>query len=57
MFDAVNKAGVKHMMGFNYRRVPAIVLMKKLIDEGKIAGFIISELFTCRIGLLTQIFP
>lgn len=36
MLDAVTKAEVKHMIGFNYRRVPAIVLAKKLLDEGKI---------------------
>jgi len=36
MLDAANRAGVMHMIGFNYRRVPAIVLAKKLIDEGKI---------------------
>ena len=36
MLDAVTKAEVKHMVGFNYRRVPAIVLAKKLIDEGRI---------------------
>ncbi|MEK7395570.1 MAG: Gfo/Idh/MocA family oxidoreductase [Candidatus Poribacteria bacterium] len=36
MLDAVKKAGVKHMIGFNYRRVPAIVLAKRLIQEGKI---------------------
>ena len=36
MLEAVKKAGVKHMIGFNYRRVPAIVLAKRLIQEGKI---------------------
>ncbi len=36
MLDAVEKAGVKHMIGFNYRRTPAIMLAKKMIDEGKI---------------------
>jgi len=36
MLDAVKKAGVKHMVAFNYRRVPAVVLAKQLIDEGKI---------------------
>ena len=36
MLDAVKKAGVKHMIGFNYRRVPAIGLAKRLIEEGKI---------------------
>ena len=33
---AVNRAGVKHMVGFNYRLVPPIVLAKKLVDEGKL---------------------
>ncbi len=36
MVDAVEEAGVKHMVGFNYRRVPAIALAKKLIQEGKL---------------------
>jgi predicted dehydrogenase len=36
MLDAVKKAGVKHMIGFNYRRVPAIGLAKRLIEEGRI---------------------
>jgi predicted dehydrogenase len=36
MLDAANEAGVRHMVAFNYRRVPAIVLAKQLIDEGKI---------------------
>ncbi len=33
---AVQKAGVKHQIGFNYRFTPAILLAKKLIDSGKI---------------------
>ena len=36
MVEAVSKAGVKHMIGFNYRRVPAIGLAKRLIEEGAI---------------------
>ncbi len=36
MLDAVKKAGVKHLIGFNYRRVPAIGLAKRLIQEGKV---------------------
>lgn len=36
MVNAVKKAGVKHMICFNYRRVPAISLAKKIIDEGRI---------------------
>lgn len=34
MLDAVNKAGVKHMVAFNYRFVPAIVQAKRLIESG-----------------------
>ena len=36
MLDAANEAGVRHIVAFNYRRVPAIALAKQLIDEGKI---------------------
>jgi len=36
MMDAVEKYGVKHAICFNYRKLPAIGLAKKLIDEGKI---------------------
>ena len=36
MRDAANKANIKHMVGFCYRRVPAIQLAKKLITEGAI---------------------
>ncbi|MHA1680192.1 MAG: Gfo/Idh/MocA family protein [Promethearchaeota archaeon] len=36
MLDAVRKANVKAMVAFNYRRVPAIMLAKKLIDDGMI---------------------
>ena len=36
MLKAVEKAKVKHMVGFNYRRVPAIGLAKRLIKEGRI---------------------
>lgn len=36
MLDAAREAGVIHMTGFNYRRVPAIALAKKFISEGKI---------------------
>jgi len=36
MLDTALKAGVRHMIAFNYRRVPAIVLAKKMIDKNKI---------------------
>ena len=34
MLAAVNKAKVVHMVCHNYRRIPAIALAKKMIDEG-----------------------
>jgi len=36
MLDAAREAGVRHMVAFNYRRVPAIMLAKQLIDDGHI---------------------
>lgn len=36
MVAAVEKAGVVNMIGFSYRRVPALVLAKQLIDEGEL---------------------
>ena len=34
MLEAVQKAGVKHMVAYNYRFVPAIRQIRKLIDSG-----------------------
>ena len=34
MRDAVEKAGVKHMVAFNYRFVPAIVQARRLLESG-----------------------
>jgi len=36
MVDAVEKAKVANMVWYNYRRVPAVVLLKNLIDEGRL---------------------
>lgn len=33
---AVRRAGVKHMLGFNYRRVPALALARQLIESGRL---------------------
>ncbi len=41
MLDAVEMAGVTHMVAFNYRRTPAVALARKYIDEGRI-GTILS---------------
>ncbi len=35
MVDAVEKAGVPNTVWYNYRRVPAVTLIKELLDEGK----------------------
>jgi predicted dehydrogenase len=34
--EAVERAGVKNAIGFNYRRLPALALMKQMIDEGRV---------------------
>jgi len=36
MYRAAEKAGIKHMVAFNYRFIPAIRLARKLVDEGYI---------------------
>src|SRR3989449_7912727 len=36
MVEAVEKAGVPSMVWYNYRRVPAVTLAKKLIDDGRL---------------------
>jgi predicted dehydrogenase len=36
MVDAVEKAGVRNTVWYNYRRVPAVTLAKQLIDEGRL---------------------
>lgn len=33
---AVREAGVRHAVGFNYRRLPAVALLKRLVDEGAV---------------------
>jgi predicted dehydrogenase len=36
MLDAVKSAGVRHFLMHNYRRCPAVVQAKKMIDEGRL---------------------
>jgi len=36
MYEAAEAAGIVHMMIFNYRFVPALVLAKKMIENGKL---------------------
>lgn len=36
MYEAVQKNKIKHMVNFNYRRMPAVLLAKKLVQSGKL---------------------
>ena len=36
MTDAVESAGVANMVWYNYRRVPAVTLIKSLLDQGRL---------------------
>jgi predicted dehydrogenase len=36
MVDAVAKAGVTHMVAYNYRHTPAVMMAKRLIDQGRV---------------------
>lgn len=36
MYEAAEEAGIVHYLNHNYRRAPAVLLAKRLIDEGKI---------------------
>jgi predicted dehydrogenase len=36
MVKAVEKAGVPNLISYNYRRIPAVTLAKKIIDEGRL---------------------
>ena len=36
MVSAIESAGVPNMVWYNYRRVPAVVLAKQLLDEGRL---------------------
>lgn len=36
MVKAVEKAGVPNLVSFNYRRIPAVMLAKRFLDEGRL---------------------
>lgn len=40
MYAEAEKAGIKHQIGFNYRRVPAIALAKAIINHGDIGEIV-----------------
>ncbi|MCL5986188.1 MAG: Gfo/Idh/MocA family oxidoreductase [Actinobacteria bacterium] len=49
IYEVVEKSKVKHMVGFNYRKIPAVEYAKQLIEEGKLGeishfrGFYIND--------------
>jgi predicted dehydrogenase len=36
MVEAVERAGVPNMVWYNYRRIPAVTLIKQVVDEGRL---------------------
>ncbi|MCL5744313.1 MAG: Gfo/Idh/MocA family oxidoreductase, partial [Acidobacteria bacterium] len=40
MYEAARTAGVVHYVNHNYRRCPAVVLARQLIDQGKVGRFL-----------------
>jgi len=40
MLDVAREAGVRHMVAFNYRRVPAVALAKQMIQEGQLGRIV-----------------
>lgn len=40
MTDAANKAGVKTMLGYNYMKSPAMLAVKKLVEDGRIGDIV-----------------
>ena len=47
MLAAVRKAGVRHMVNFNYRRCPAVVLAKNLIDAEALVHLVLEAIVRC----------
>lgn len=40
MLDAATAAKIVHMVGFNYRRTPAVALARRFIDDGRIGSIL-----------------
>ena len=56
MTAAVERSGVRNMVWYNYRRVPAITFAKQLIEEGKLGRIFITAPNFCRTGPSHPIF-
>jgi predicted dehydrogenase len=50
MVAAAKKAGVRTMVWYNYRRIPAVTLAKKIVDSGKLGRIYHYRVSFCRIG-------
>ncbi|WP_412922804.1 Gfo/Idh/MocA family protein [Mesobacillus foraminis] len=57
MLEAAESAGVKHMVGFNYRFAPAVLLAKKLVDEGRLGEIYHFRAFFLQDWLVDPNFP
>ncbi len=57
MLEAAEAAGVKHMVGFNYRFAPAVLLAKKLVDEGRLGEIYHFRAFFLQDWLVDPNFP
>lgn len=57
MLKAVEKTGVKHMIGFNYRMTPAVRLAKRLIDEDRIGKIFHFRAYFLQDWLVNPKFP
>ena len=56
MVNAVETANVPNMVWYNYRRVPAIVMLKQLLDEDRFGRIFHYRRSSCRTGLSLKIF-
>ena len=52
--EAAKAKGVLSMVGFNYRRVPAVALARQLVEQGRIGEIRHVQPSTCRTGSSTR---
>jgi predicted dehydrogenase len=57
MLDAVRKAGVQHMVAFNYRFVPALALARQLIQAGRLGRIHHFRAFYLQEWIMSPDFP
>ncbi len=57
MLEAAEAAGVKHMCGFNYRFVPAIIQARELIEDGHLGDIFHFRARYCQEWIIDPQFP